>query len=289
MKILVTGGNGFIGQHLVKQLSKNHSVIIADLKEGVDLKNPSSILNLPDVDLVYHLATINHTDAFYDTPYTIIENSLLPLHNIIQRYKNIPIIYSSSSETYAGGVDLDIVPLPTNENVPLVVSDITNPRWSYGSSKIMGEAMLVAANKEFGTPYKIIRYNNVYGPGQRNHFIPEFIERATGGNYSIYGGSETRSFCYIQDAIDASILVQENPEWNTITNIGNDTETTIIEVASEILHQMGITQPLKLLPSKRGSVKRRLPDISKLRAMGFTPKWTLKEGIGEIINGSKNK
>jgi UDP-glucose 4-epimerase len=290
MKILVTGSSGFIGSNLVKSLrQQEHTVIEADIKQGIDLKSPTSVLSLPDVDLVYHLATTNYTGGFYTSPFSIMESSIITLYNIIQRYKDTPIIYSSSCETYAGGVDLGITPLPTPEDVPLVIDDIKNPRWSYGSSKIAGEAMIVAANVEFGTPYKIIRYHNVYGVDQKDHFIPEFIARCTKGDYTLYGGDETRSFCYIDDAIQGTLLVQERAAWGSTTHIGNDVESKISDVAQQILDNMNISSPLDLKPGKLGSVKRRLPDITKLRSLGYTPKWTLEQGIKEVVNGIVSK
>lgn len=289
MKILITGSSGFIGSYLIKALSKKHTVIGVDIESGHDLKDLDTVLNLPDVDIVYHLAMVNNTSAFYTSPYTIIENSYLPLHNIIKRYKNTPIIYTSSSETYAGGFSLGTTPIPTPEDVPLVIDDISNTRWSYASSKILGESMLFSANKQYGTPFKIIRYHNVYGIGQKHHFIPEFIDRCLNQEFILYGADEKRSFCYIEDAIEATILVAEQAEFSSITNIGSNSENKIIDVANLILKELKLNVDLEVRHAKKGSVKRRLPDITKLKKLGFNPKWSIEQGIKEIVNGIINK
>jgi len=283
MKILVTGSSGFIGCNLIKQLKEQHTIIEADIAIGTDLCDKKLVDDLPDVDMIYHLAMINNTGRFYTNPYDIIENSYLPLHNILKRYKGIPIIYTSSSEAYAGTVQQKWAEVPTSENVLLSIEDIKNPRWSYGASKIIGESMVVAANVQWGTPYKIIRYHNIYGPDQKNHFIPEFIERCLTGVYELYGYDNTRSFCYIDDAINATMLYAESTTWNDIIHIGNNTEHKIEDIAKMILHIMGIDAKIILYPSPIGSVLRRCPDITKLKQLGYTPQYTLEEGLKKIL------
>ena len=292
MKILITGNSGFIGNHLTNYLAdQGHSVTGCDLNTG-DLKDTHYVDSLPDVELVYHLAMVNNTTAFYTSPYTILENSTQTLHNILKRYKGIPTVYTSSSETYAGGVSKGIVEMPTKEDVPLCIDDIQNPRWSYASGKIVGEAMMVAANIEFDTPYQIIRYHNVYGPGQKNHFIPEFIDRCLQGKYELYGYNSTRSFCYVSDAVKATQLVAEHGTWNNIYHVGSDNEYTIKDVADLILNKLSINEDIVLHNDPPGSVKRRCPDISKIIDIGYNASVDLSSGIDKILEkdyGIKNK
>ncbi len=291
MKILITGSNGFIGSYLVNHLNEQgHELVCCDFTTG-DLKDSNYVATLPDVELIYHLAMINNTSAFYTSPYTILENSTQTLHNILTRYKGIPIVYTSSSETYAGGVNLGTVPVPTLETVPLVIDDIQNTRWSYASGKIVGEAMVVAAEKEFNTPYQIIRYHNVYGPGQKNHFIPEFIDRCIEGKYELYGYKSTRSFCYINDAVHATRLVTDKGNWNEIYHIGSDKEYTIKQVADLIMDRLSINDNIVLHNDPPGSVKRRCPNINKIIKLGYKPQIELSSGIDKILEkdyGIKN-
>ena len=292
MKVLVTGSSGFIGKTLVAYLnSEGHTVYCANITLGNDLKDLEFVKKLPDVDLIYHLAMVNNTNAFYTHPYTILENSTLTLHNILQHYKGTKIVYTSSSETYAGGVEKGIVDIPTKEDVPLCIDDIQNPRWSYASGKIVGEAMVVAANKEFDTPYQIVRYHNVYGPGQKNHFIPEFIDRCMEGKYELYGYKNTRSFCYVNDAVHATRLITDKGDWNNIYHIGSDNEYTIKDVADLILSKLSISEDIKLHNDPPGSVKRRCPDINKIIKLGYKPSVDLSSGIDKILEidyGIKN-
>ena len=291
MKILITGSNGFIGSYLVNHLNEQgHELVCCDFTTG-DLKDPNYVATLPDVELIYHLAMINNTSAFYTSPYTILENSTQTLHNILTRYKGIPIVYTSSSETYAGGVNLGTVPVPTPETVPLVIDDIQNTRWSYASGKIVGEAMVVAAQKEFNTPYQIIRYHNVYGPGQKNHFIPEFIDIFIEWKYELYGHKSTRSFCYINDAVRATRLVTDKGNWNEIYHIGSDNEYTIKQVADLIMGRLSINDNIVLHNDPPGSVKRRCPNINKIIKLGYKPQIELSSGIDKILEkdyGIKN-
>lgn len=291
MKILVTGSNGFIGSYLVNHLyEQGHELVCCDLATG-DLKDPNYVATLPDVELIYHLAMVNNTGAFYTTPYTILENSTQTLHNILKRYKGIPIVYTSSSETYAGGLDKGIVDIPTDEQVALCIDDIQNTRWCYASGKIVGEAMVVAAQKEFETPYQIIRYHNVYGPGQKNHFLPEFIDRVQQGVYELYGYENTRSFCYVEDAVRATSLIAKEAPWNEIYHVGSDNEYTIKQVADLILDKLSINEDIVLYNDPPGSVKRRCPDISKIKKLGYKPNVDLSDGIDKILEkdyGIKN-
>ena len=280
--ILITGADGFIGTQL-KQSLNCITVDFNNCDYNGDLKDWNFVQGLPDVDLIYHLAMMNNTSAFYSQPYNVIENSILPQHNILKRYKGVPIIYTSSSETYAGGFNLKIVPIPTPEEVPLIIDDITNPRWSYSASKILGESMVVAAHIQFGTPYKIIRYHNIYGPGQKNHFIPEFIDRCLNNEYILHGADATRSFCYIDDAIKATLTVADKMEWNNIINIGSNDEWVIQDVAKEILNQLNVKTDITIYNSPVGSVARRKPDITKLKNLGWQQITSLPLGISKIL------
>lgn len=265
--VLVTGSQGFIGSHLVTVLrQKNYIVYCADKKDQQDLCNVELVNGLPDVDIVFHAAAFNGTKFFYTQPYDVIRDNILPTQLLLDRYagKCEHFVFTGTCESYAGAVDQFNWPVPTSEQVPLVVNDISNPRWSYGGSKIAAELMCVAAYTQLKQPFTIIRYHNVYGPGQKDHFIPEFAARLLKGSTDLYGYNNTRSFIYISDAIDATIKLLNNPI-NGPINIGNDNEISILEVANMVKNYIGIEQDLVLHDAPAGSVNRRCPDISLLK------------------------
>jgi nucleoside-diphosphate-sugar epimerase len=292
MKILVTGSRGFIGQHLVPALEESgHDVCCADRQDGIDLCDKAQVDNLPDVDIVVHLAAHNGTKHFYNRPFDVVRDGVLPTQYLLERYagKVKRFVFTGTCESYAGAVDLFNYPVPTNEKVPLVIGDVTNPRWSYGGSKIVNEIQVVAAKEQFGQRYSIIRYHNVYGPGQRDHFIPEFYERALKGDLTLYGWENTRSFMYISDAIVATMrVIIEESFTNEIVNIGIDDEISIKDLAEKILTVAGIDGELVLKDAPEGSVKRRCADVSKLnRLTWFVPKIGLDEGIRLTLESLK--
>lgn len=284
MKILVTGSSGFIGQHLTRSLqSQGHRIIEADRTHGVDLTDLAQVQALPDVDLVVHLAAHNGTRHFYERPLDVIRDAVLPTQYLVDRYagKVSRFIFTGTCESYAGTVDLGYYPVPTDERVPLMVTDVTNPRWSYGGSKIVNELQVTAAHSQLGQEYAIIRYHNVYGPGQRDHFIPEFYQRAVAGDFTLYGWSNTRSWMYISDAIYATLAVVLGREFaNEIVNIGTDQEYTIKHTAEIIMAEAGISGDLILEDAPEGSVRRRQGDITKFHSLSdLRPQVSLMEGI----------
>lgn len=288
MKILITGSSGFIGQHLTKALkSQGHSIVEADRTHGVDLTDQTQVQALPDVDMVVHLAAHNGTRHFYERPLDVIRDAVLPTQYLIDRYVGQiqRFVFTGTCESYAGAVDLFDWPLPTDETVPLVVADVTNPRWSYGGSKIVNELQVTAAQSQHGMPYSIIRYHNVYGPGQRDHFIPEFWARAQQGDLSLKGWENTRSFMYISDAVDATMGVMFSESCrNQIVNIGVDDEISIRDLAEIIMEEAGITGDLVLEPAPPGSVKRRCGDVRKLhQLLDFRARIDIRSGIRKTL------
>ena len=292
MKILVTGSSGFIGQHLVPALeSQGHVVVRADRTDGCDLTVKANVDSLPDVDIVVHLAAHNGTKHFYNRPLDVVRDSVLPTQYLLDRYAGQVnrFVFTGTCESYAGAVDLFDYPVPTDEQVPLVIGDVTNPRWSYGGSKIVNEIQCVAAHAQLGQEYAIIRYHNVYGPGQVDHFIPEFYERALTGNLTLHGWENTRSFMYISDAIEATCrVIFEQPFANQIVNIGVDDEISIRDLAIQILYEAGISGDVVCMPAPKGSVKRRCGTIDKFHSLtDFEAKVMLSEGIRLTLESLK--
>ena len=286
-RVLLTGSTGFIGTKLSTALEQaGYTLVRADRANGIDLTDSVCVNNLPDVDIVVHLAAL--TTQSYNQPADVLRTNLLSTQYLIDRYagKIQRFVLASTSETYASTVALFDWPVPTNETVPLSVEDVTNPRWSYGASKIANELQVTAANKQLGMDYTIIRYHNTYGPGQKNQFIPDFIQRVKTGNLLLNGWDSTRSFMYIDDVIDATLKIIAEPKCvNEIINVGSEDERNIKELAELILDQMGVTGELTLVASPLGSVLRRCADLTKMKSMiNFEPKVTLEQGIAKILD-----
>ena len=305
MKILVTGGGGFIGSYLVKELINNdHELIIFDSGFRVGFVNLENIKgnvtvvkgdvtkkedwkNIPkDIELVYHLAAINGTKYFYEIPHEVLRINVQGTLNFFDWLKDTNVqrfFFASSSEVY-GFPKI----FPTPENELLTLPDPKNPRYSYSSSKIVGETLSINFAKSYGISYTIGRYHNVYGPRMGfEHVIPEFIRKCVKNEeFTVQGnGSETRSFCYISDAVIGTILITEHKDGrNDIFNIGNSQEVSIkqlIQVLEEI-HSKKIIP--KYIPFKNSGVNRRVPDISKIAQLGYRPEVSLKEGLRETYD-----
>jgi nucleoside-diphosphate-sugar epimerase len=292
MKILVTGSSGFIGHHLCNALEQQaHEVIRADRHTGIDLCDPTQVKQLPDVDYVVHLAAHNGTKHFYNRPFDVVRDNLLPTQFLLERYagKVQRFVFTGTCESYAGAVDMFEYPVPTDEKVPLVVGDVTNPRWSYGGTKIANEIQVAAAHHQLAQQFAIIRYHNVYGPGQVDHFIPEFYERALTGDLSLFGWENTRSFMYISDAISATLQVIFNPVFaNEITNIGVDDEVSIKQLAETIMKVGNIDGTLILKDAPPGSVRRRCGDVTKMNMLiGNQHRVQLETGIKLTLESLK--
>lgn len=315
MRLLVTGAAGFIGHALARRLASdpgNHVALIDNYVRGARDASMRELCTMPNVemheldladgavgerlprgpfDVVFHLAALNGTQNFYERPYEVLRCSTLPTFALVDRYV-VPrttkrFIYAGSSEAYASTVTRFDWPVPTDESVPLCIDDPLNPRWSYGASKLHGEVLTAAACQEHGVPYTIIRYHNAFGPRMGDkHVVPDFAERMARGVYSLYGHEDTRSFLYVEDAVEATLrLARSDAASGQVVNVGSDREVTIRELAEIILRQQGIHAPLELHPAPKGSVRRRAPDLRKLRELtDFAPRWSLEDGLRATVD-----
>lgn len=310
MKVLILGGAGFIGFHLSGHLAdEGYQVTIGDnLSRGradddfkqlvnrsnvkfieVDLTQRRELDKLEkDFDIVYHLAAINGTRYFYEIPHEVLRVNILSLINVLDWLVNAEckkMLWTSSSETYAGTSTLTRIPFPTPEEVPLVIANVFNPRFSYAGSKIIGELLCLNYAKAYGLNLNIVRPGNVYGPRMGyEHVIPEFIMRLIKREnpFKIYGGHQTRSFCFVEDFIRGVKLVGESPKANgEIINLGNDKEEIHIEdLARRMFNLFNFHPKIESLPPPKGSVDRRCCDINKARTLlGYEPQISLEIGL----------
>lgn len=281
MKMLLTGHKGFIAGHYFDRVKESHEVYTFDRRNGQDLCDPAVTTNAPECDVVVHMAATNGTKLFYEIPTEVAFNNTLPTFNLIQRYKgtNTKFVFTSTCEIFNSAIDKGIYSVPTDENVPIMFEDIINPRWSYSIPKALGENLVANA----GLPWLVIRYFNIYGPGQVDHFISEFVERVNNGEYYIKG-NDTRSFCYIDDAIEITHrLVKDHA--GHIINVGRQEENKISDVAKIIMDIMNIDpKKLEILPGPKGSASRRCPDTSLMKKLtGFNEYTSLKQGLQKTI------
>lgn len=288
MKIVLTGHNGFIGSHYLNYANDDLDVQVIktfDIVSDDDLCNPRVAYSSPDCDVLVHMAATNGTRLFYEQPTEVATNNTLPTFNLVHRYQNTntKIVFTSTCEIFNGAIDEGYYPVPTDEQVPVMFNDITNPRWSYSIPKALGENLVANC----GTPWLIIRYFNIYGPGQKDHFISEFAERIKAGEYYIKG-NDTRSFCYIDDAVKITHNLVKSAQ-GQIVNVGQENEVPISTVAKMIMDIMEVDPDrLEILPSPNGSAKRRCPDVSLMKLLtGFSNYTPLEVGLRKTIESIK--
>lgn len=300
-KILVTGAAGLLGTEICRQLkldptnevwaADNHSRSSAippcDHFVKIDLRDSNWADSLPtDFTQVYHYSAINGTANFYSRPNEVLTNNFISDVNVFEWAKTLPdlqkLVYASTSEIVS-----DAPVCPTPELTDVVINDIHNARWSYRIAKIASENYL--ANSTL--PWVVVRYFNIYGADSKaGHFIADQIDKINRGEFVMTGGDETRSFCYIEDGVRATIHVA-NTALQTVVNIGNDTETSIVEAANIVGRAIGVDEiNWEVRPGLAGSTKRRLPDITKLRGLmpDYVPR-SFAEGMSEVIRLRKEK
>ena len=316
-QIIITGGAGFIGFHLGRYHAERGDRVylfdnffkssgkrdkeIDDLIRlenvsmfQVDLTMPIKNINISGrVDIVYHLAAINGTRFFYEMPYEVCRNNLLMTIKLLDWLEDREIgrlFYSSSSEVYAGADKFDLLKIPTDEHAPVIFPQPTDVRFSYGTSKFVGEFLCLYFGRKLNLPVSVVRYHNIYGPRMGfKHVIPEFALRLKKREnpFNIYGGNETRAFCYIDDAVKASHMVATEQRCaDEVVHIGNSgEETTIKDLAMLMMEIFGEKYELKECGGRSGSVSRRCPDTSKLKELtGFEAQVDLREGVTRTMD-----
>jgi len=320
-KILVTGGAGFIGYFLIKKLLEdrdNKIVMIDNMYRGrVDdeLKNIINNKNVTfhqgdltdkdfikqldkDFDYIYHLAAVIGVKNVVENPDKVLNHNAIATLNLIEFAKKIKslkkILFSSTSEIYAGTLKHYGIDIPTNEEVKLVIDDIKSPRTTYMLSKMYGESILFNYGFKYNIPFTIVRYHNVYGPRMGFlHVIPEMLVKISNQTIiEVASPEHTRSMCFIDDAVEMTIRACENISTKKeILNIGNQSEEiSIINLVKLIADVLDKKIKTKMLPDTKGSPKRRCPDISKIvNLTGYSPKVNIKEGLKKTYNWYKDK
>ena len=270
-----------------KNLAKLDNVRALDL----DLSVEDNYLGIfQEGDYVINCAAYNGTQNFYLKPVQVIRNSAITsilAAEYASKFKISKYIYLGTPESYASGIDIGITPIPTPENVPLIIDSPLNLRWSYAASKTIGEVAAIANSEQYGLNSLILRVHNIYGPRMGdNHVIPDLVKKFVNGNFQVHGLNESRAFMYVDDLIYILIkLIFEPIELkNRILHVGSSKETLISDLANLILTELSIQG--KVVPGKNfvGSVSRRLPDTSALRQYFDYQETDLKVGIQKYIS-----
>lgn len=306
--ILVTGGAGFVGSAIAQKLADdaaNYVVVVDNLHTGStqklpvtkygnvkfikanvnDFKDISSIFNAYRFEYVFHYAALVGVKRTLENPVMVL-NDITGIKNILNLSKNTGVkrvFFSSSSEVYGEPVEF-----PQNEHTtPL------NSRLPYAIVKNVGEAYLRSYKQEYDLDFTIFRFFNTYGPQQSSDFVmSRFINAAlTNSDITIYGdGSQTRTFCYIDDNVDACLnAFYNNKVLNDVVNIGTDKEITILDLARRIIDITGSSSKIVFLPAlKEGDMTRRCPDNSRMKELLNRPLTTLDDGIRRLIEYRKS-
>lgn len=301
--ILITGGAGFIGSALVEELIKDNNnfvVVVDNLQTGSREKLPqayndnlkfiqcdvnheeeiTSVFHTFSFDYVFHYAALVGVKRTLDNPVSVL-NDIDGIRNVLNLSKNTGVkrvIYSSSSEVYGEPVEYP----QHEETTPL------NSRLPYAIVKNIGEAFLKAYYQEFGLDYTVFRFFNTYGPKQAKDFvISKFINAALNNqDITVYGdGSQTRTFCFVENNIQACIAAALDSNYkNRTINIGNNIETSILDLAQLIIKLTGSKSEIKHLPPlEDGDMTRRNPDITIMKELLHHDLIPLEEGLKKVL------
>jgi nucleoside-diphosphate-sugar epimerase len=237
---------------------------------------------------VFHLAAVIGVKSVVERPHEVIRNnalSTLYLLDWLGEGGGEKVLFSSTSEAYAWTQQFHQLPIPTPEDVPLSLTELADPRSSYAGSKIFGELAVMHACSAVGTRFVVVRYHNIYGPRMGNeHVIPELFLRATAGQdpLTVYSANHRRAFCYVSDAVEATLSAMRLPAADGATiNIGNDREEVVIkDLAKRILALANLQVSIAPEQAANDPIERRCPDLTRARALlDFEPQVGLDEGL----------
>ena len=306
MRIIVTGGAGFIGSHLCERLLKEgNEVLVLDNFVTGDRKNTDILArhagfrlietdicepvteDLSSFEAIYHLASPASPVDYREIPLQTLWVNAAGTKNMLDlaARSGMKILLASTSEIYG-----DPLEHPQKETYFGNVNTL-GERSCYDEGKRFAESMAVNYRKQFGIPMKIARIFNTYGPRMRKHdgrVIPEFITRALEGEpLQVHGdGGQTRSFCYVDDMINGLTALMNSPEnFTGPVNIGNPEEVTIRQLAEKIMEKTGSESRIIYTDKPQDDPLQRCPDIALAkRVLDFEPKIGLDEGLQKAID-----
>src|SRR3954462_1508372 len=313
MRILITGGAGFVGSHLADELlARGHAVsVLDDLSTGA-IDNIRHLRHHPrfeytigscrdialvaalvdEADLVYHLAAAVGVELIVESPVRTIETNIGTTEVVLAHAskKKKPVFVASTSEVYGKSTAL-----PFREDGDLVMGATFKGRWSYACSKAIDEFLALAYYKERGLPTVIGRLFNTVGPRQTGRYgmvVPNFVSQALAGeSMRVFGdGTQSRCFCHVEDVVRALADLMESGEfYGEVFNIGTDSEISITGLAERVREIVGSGGPITYVPYDEAyeegfeDMQRRIPDATKIReAIGWVPQRTLEDIILDV-------
>ena len=318
MKILITGGAGFIGSHLADALlARGHEVyVIDDLSTGsIDnirhlMDNPKfhyridtimDMMLMADlvkvVDQIYHLAAAVGVQYIIDNPLESLTTNVRGTEIILElaNKKKQKVFVASTSEVYGKHNKF-----PLSEEDDSIIGKTKISRWSYACAKMLDEFLALAYFREKALPVVIGRFFNVCGPRQSSRYgmvIPRFVKQAMMGNsISVYGdGQQSRCFAHVSDVVEGTIRLMEKDECvGEIFNIGSDEEISIESLAKRILEKTGSKSEIEIIPYEKAyergfeDMMRRVPSLQKIiDAVGYERKFDLDSIIENVIKFNK--
>ncbi len=301
--ILLTGGCGFIGSHLVRRLAPDNRVIAVDnlrrdalrffeVPDGVrieqrDILEPGALDDLLDgVDMVIHLAAVAGVSNYIRFPADTMVNNLVGTHRVLEACRGHSVerfVNFSTSEVYGP------IALEARESEATALGPLEESRWTYAASKVAGEHLCFAFHRQYGLPVTSIRPFNIYGPGQVGEgAIHDIAMRALRDQtVQVTGdGRQVRTWCYIDDLVEATLRAATLPRAvGQVFNIGRDQPVVkIVDLAHAIIEAAGSSAAVEFVPHMEADVRLRSPNVDRMReVLRFDPSIELDEGLARTV------
>lgn len=325
MHVLITGGAGFIGSHLVEyHLKRGDKVhVVDDLSTGSKnnirpfmgdrnfMFDEADVLLWPGLekaaawaDRIYHMAALVGMHRVLAEPTKVLAVNIAGCERLLRAVKSggwrPEVVIASTSEVYGAGVHESVKHEHFEEDADLVFHSGVLSRQNYALSKLADEALGLSYAKKFGLKVVIPRFFNTIGPRQTGRYgmvVPRFVEQAvSNAPITVYGdGSQTRSFCDVRDTVRALDLLASNPRSvGQIVNVGNDREISILQLAELVKRHAESSSSIKFVPYEVAygepfeDCQRRKPVLNKLRELtGLEHIWRLEETLEDLIEGAR--
>lgn len=289
-RVLVTGGAGFIGSHVVRALrSGGAEVIVADMKPNlggdpsyceVDLRFPGTIEQVvrPGVDTIVHLAASTSVLASVDRPAETFENNVTVTAAVAEQARQcgVQTVVFASTNAVVGPARH----FPIHEGSPLA------PLTPYGASKAAGEMILSTYTAMYGVRCASLRFTNVYGPGMghKDSVVPRLVKAARAeATFNVYGdGLQVRDYVNVADVVTAIRLAVVDPHWAGPVVIGSGVSTSVLDLAAMVREVSGVDLPLRHVAPKAGEMPKVVVDVSHARTLGWRPAVQLPEGLRPV-------